>query len=60
MARDLAVITTATLIVHEVRIGRLIGREALLTEAREWIERNSPPAPATGLAMRIDILGAVL
>jgi hypothetical protein len=60
VARDLAVITAATLVVHETRISRLIGKEVLLTEAREWIERNSPPAPAMGLAMRIEILEAVL
>lgn len=60
VARDLAAITAATLIVHEVRIGRLVGKEALLTEARVWIERNSPPAPAMGLAARIEILESVL
>jgi hypothetical protein len=60
VARDLAAITAATLIVHEVRIARLIGKEGLIAEARQWIHHNSPPAPAMGVAMRIDILDANL
>jgi hypothetical protein len=60
VARDLTSLTAATMMVHEVRIARLIGKLTLLAEARQWAEHNNPPAPPMGVAVRIDILDAVL
>ena len=58
VARDLVVVTSATLLAHELRIGRLIGPDVLLSAATAWLERNAPPGAPLGLARRRQLLEA--
>lgn len=60
VARDLVALTSATLLVHEVRTAKLIGKAAMMKEVERWLGHNSPPGPDVGLAVRLDVLKGVL
>lgn len=59
VARDLMSLTAATMLVHEIRVARLIGPTTLLVGAEDWLRRNNPPGLKAGLAARIDLLRSV-
>ncbi len=60
VANDLLDLSAATMLVHEVRIAKLIGPNLLLREAQDWLLHNNPPGPAAGLAARFEVLRAAL
>jgi hypothetical protein len=60
VAHDLSALTAATMLVHEVRIAKLMGPAPFLTEAEDWILHNNPPGPPAALTARLAFLRAVL
>jgi hypothetical protein len=52
-------IASATMIAHEVRIGQLLGKKAIVDMATNWVTTNSPP-PGMGIKNRLPILAGVL
>lgn len=59
VALDMVRIASATMIAHEVRIGRLLGKKAIIDIASQWVKTNSPP-PRMGIGRRLPILNGVL
>ncbi|BBZ29773.1 hypothetical protein MMAD_40680 [Mycolicibacterium madagascariense] len=59
VVRNMVRISTAVMIAHEVRIARLIGRNALLDITNAWKQTNSPP-DTVGIGFRLPILHRVL
>ena len=53
-AADLVALTAASLLVHELRLRHLLGRQALLTAADNWLRHHRKPG--AGLALRRDFL----
>jgi hypothetical protein len=51
-------LVTATLLVHELRLGKLLGPSWILNEADSWLANHSMADPASGLAARRGILAA--
>ena len=49
-------ITSTTLLVHELHVGRVIGRATLTSLVDEWLNSAAVNAPNLGLAARRDIL----
>jgi hypothetical protein len=60
VARDLVALTAATMLVHEIRVAKLIGPAVLITEGEEWLAKNNPPGLKAGLATRVELLRQVL
>jgi hypothetical protein len=52
VALDMDRIAAATMIAHEVRIGQLLGKKAIVDSARRWVNTNSPP-PRMGIGRRL-------
>jgi hypothetical protein len=59
VALDMSRIASATMIAHEVRIGQLLGKRAIVDVAERWAKTNSPPS-RMGIGMRLPILESVL
>ncbi|QNJ92286.1 hypothetical protein HZU40_29690 [Mycolicibacterium fluoranthenivorans] len=59
VALDMVRIASATMIAHEMRIARMIGKAALTTLATDWVSSNSAPANL-GIGRRMGILQAAL
>lgn len=57
---DLALLASATAIVHEVRIAQLVGAKTFLHEAEQWAARNAPTETNFGLPARLKVLRSVL
>jgi hypothetical protein len=51
-------LVTATLLVHELRLGKLLGPPWILNEADSWLANHAMADPASGLAARRGILAA--
>jgi hypothetical protein len=49
-------IVTATLLVHELRFGRLLGPKWVLSRADMWLDRNAATSAEHGLAARRQLL----
>lgn len=60
VAQDLVRLTSATLLVHELRIGRILGRSVMLAAINTWLAQNAPPGRPMALALRRDLLQAHL
>lgn len=60
MRTDLARLTAATLLVHEVRVAKLLKRDRFLGAVDAWIAKNAPAKSTVGIAGRRDILGQAL
>jgi hypothetical protein len=59
VAFDMVRIASAAMIAHEVRIGQLLGKKAIIDIATNWVKTNSPP-PGMGISRRLPILSGVL
>jgi len=53
---DLEALTSANLLVHEIRLARVVGKQALLSAADQWLGKNSSNGPGGGLASRRELL----
>jgi hypothetical protein len=53
---NLIKLSAASLLVHELFIGKYLGKDVLLDLADEWVRRNLPAAANFGLALRRDLL----
>jgi hypothetical protein len=51
-------IVAATLLVHELRLGKLLGPRWVLTQADLWLDRNAAISAAHGLAARRKLLAS--
>jgi hypothetical protein len=60
MNAELIRIAAMTLMVHEVRIARLIGPKRFLESAEAWVGRNAPNDARYGLPVRLPILRDLL
>jgi hypothetical protein len=60
VAQDLELVTAATLLAHELRIGRLIGRDAVLAIVDGWLETSGVLGNTVALAARRELLFARL
>ena len=49
-------IVAATLLVHELRLGKLLGPRWVLNQADRWLQRNAARSTAHGLAARRQLL----
>lgn len=49
-------IMAATLLVHELRLGKLLGPRWVLDQADMWLQRNAARSAAHGLAARRKLL----
>lgn len=56
-SRNLVALTSATLLVHELRLVDLLGRDAVLQAANDWLRRNKTSVTG-GLATRRDLLAS--
>lgn len=52
VARDLELLTAATLLVHEIRVGQLVGRTTLLRLVDGWLTGPGRRGEAVALAGR--------
>jgi len=59
VALDMSRIASAIMIAHEVRIGQLLGKHAVIDVAERWTKTNSPPS-RMGIGMRLPMLKNVL
>ena len=57
---DLALITSTTLLVHELHIGRIVGKKAFMSLVDDWLQAHMPKGMPVGLATRRDILDSSL
>lgn len=57
---DLTYLSAATLIVHELHIGRLVGKKAFVDWVDRWMQAHMPSGMKIGLAMRRDILDSTI
>jgi hypothetical protein len=53
---DLEALTSANLLVHEIRLARVVGKRALLSGVDKWLVKNSSTGPGGGLASRRELL----
>ncbi|MEW9267454.1 hypothetical protein AB1207_22135 [Kineococcus endophyticus] len=56
VARDIVNLASATMLAHEMRIGRLIGRQVLGNAVDDWLRRNARPDERYGLGLRRELL----
>ncbi|WP_298993270.1 hypothetical protein [uncultured Pseudokineococcus sp.] len=56
VARDIAHLASATMLSHEIRVGRLLGRQVLGQAVDTWLKDNTRPDEEHGLALRRDML----
>jgi hypothetical protein len=49
-------IIAATLLVHELRLGKLLGPKWVLGKADTWLDRNAATSATHGLAARRKLL----
>ncbi|WP_131819769.1 hypothetical protein [Mycobacteroides abscessus] len=59
VAMSMVRIATSLMIAHETRIAQLLGKEVVLTLARDWVRKNTPPEKV-GIRLRLPILEEVL
>jgi len=53
---DLEALTSANLLVHEIRLARVVGKRALLSAADQSLAKNSSNGTSGGLASRRELL----
>ena len=54
--RNLCNVTCATLLAHELHVGRLIGRAHLESLVDEWLDGSAASGPEIGLRLRRDLI----
>jgi hypothetical protein len=57
--RDMQDVVASTLLVHELRLSKLLGPKWVLSEAESWMAANSATSAAHGLAARRELLASV-
>ncbi len=60
VAQDLELVTAATLLAHELRIGRLVGRDTVLPIVDGWLKTSGVLGNTVALAARRELLDACL
>jgi hypothetical protein len=55
-SRQMQDIVAATLLVHELRVIKIVGSSWVLGEVDKWLDKNAISTPAYGLSLRRRIL----